>query len=139
MNTIKIVASLISEDINQISEFYAAVACVEHYGRWLLGLSKSDDDRKGHWCFPGGGIKGSETPHQGAVRECWEETGVKCKAFGGIMTLDSKPGVAFVYCKALGMPFIKHNHEFSDMRFLSLNEMSDLKLYPNVLKLIRMC
>lgn len=137
MNIVNAIAALINEDADHVGDFYAAVACVEYRGKWLLGLSTANDDRSRLWCFPGGGIKGAETPEQAAVRECREETGVACKSVGKAITYGKKPGVAFVYCKALGKPRIKHNKEFSAVGLFSQKEMKALKLYSNVKELIR--
>ncbi len=139
MDIVKAVASLISEDPQEVGEYFAAVACIEHQGKWLLGLSTSKDDRKGFWLFPGGGTEDGETPEQTAKREAHEETGVNVRPIGKAFERSDKPGVAFVYCKVLGTPHIKHNNEFSDMGFFSEHEMKSLKLYHNVKSLIQRC
>ena len=138
MDIIKAIAALINEDENSVGEFFAAVACVEgNKGQWLLGLSTASDDRKGTWCFVGGGIKSGETPEKAAVRECREESGVTCKSVGKAIKRQDKPGVAFVHCRTVGTPKVKPNHEFSAMGFFSVKEMKSLKLYPNVKDLIK--
>jgi len=125
----------ISEALDK--DLKAAVAVIQNGKRWLLGLSTSDDDRKGKWCMPGGGIKKGESPEEAAVREAWEETGVKCKAIGSHFVLATKRHVAFVHCKTTKKyPDFKNNHEFSGLGFFTTQEMRGLKLYHNVLKLI---
>lgn len=41
----------------------------------LLRRAKPWDD----WTFPKGGLQDDETPEQGALRECFEESGIRCK------------------------------------------------------------
>lgn len=140
-NIPSIVAKLITEDPYVVGEFFASVACTEcDGGRWLLGLAKTNDDRDGYWVFPGGGIDDGESPEQAAMRECWEETGVKVRSVGKAFRLNDKHGVAFVYCRSiLKNPVIKHNNEFTDMGLFSRKEMEHLKLYKNIRELISRC
>jgi len=118
-------------------DFFAAVAIVRYRQKWLLGLSTSSDDRKGKWCWPGGHIQRGEDPLKAAERECWEETGLRPKAKGSIMTLSSKPGVAFVPCRFTGSIRFKPNSEFSALGFFDTQEFKSLKLYKNTEELMR--
>lgn len=118
-------------------DFRAAVAVVRNGNRWLLGLSTSSDDRRKKWAWPGGGIKRNESPQKAAERECFEETGVRCKAVGPIMTLKSKPGVAFIPCKSTGSQTFKPNSEFSALGFFETSEFGSLELYKNTEELMR--
>ena len=118
-------------------DFFAAVAIVRYRQKWLLGLSTSNDDRKGCWAWPGGGIHRGEDPLRAAERECWEETGVRPKAVGSIMTLSSKPGVAFIPCRLTGSFRFKPNSEFSALGFFEPREFKSLKLYKNTEELMR--
>lgn len=133
------IADLITEDADTPAEYRSAVAVVSnHQGtscKWLLGLSNADDDRKGKWCFPGGGIKRNENPKDAAARECKEETGIRCHPVGSIVNYKPKPNVAFVRCKATNKDF-KPNKEFTAMGWFTRAEMRSLKLYGNVLRLI---
>jgi len=56
----------------------ARVLLVDPAGRTLL-LHGGDPARPGlrWWFTPGGGLSGGETPAEGAVRELWEETGLR--------------------------------------------------------------
>ena len=119
-------------------DFFAAVAIVKYRQRWLLGLSTSSDDRKRKWCWPGGGIKRGESPQDAAVRECYEETGIRCKAKGPIMTLRSKPGVAFVPCTMNNGSYrFNPNSEFSALGFFEASEFRALDLYKNTKELMQ--
>lgn len=119
-------------------EYKAAVAIVQNRDKWLLGIARNTDDRSGKWVHPGGGIKKGETPEKAAERECFEETGIRCKAVGKAFSIPSKPGVAFVHCRATsGKQKFKPNSEFSAVGFFTMSELRDLKpLYNNVKKLI---
>lgn len=140
MNITDIIAALISEDVDQVGEFFAAIACVQdNQGRWLLGRSTATDDRRGKWCFPGGGIDDGETPERAAVRECWEEAGIRCRPVGAAFTVKNKPGVAFVYCQTSREQAIDHNSEFDAMDFFTLGDLAKLELHTNVRELIRRC
>jgi len=133
-----IIAELITENADVLCEdkkYHAAVAIVKCNNKWLLGLSTSNDDRGSKWCFPGGSIKGSETPQEGAEREAREETNVRCDAISGILK-DSKAGVAFVVCKASNLRGLKPNSEFSNLGWFTEDEFKSLKLYNNVTRLI---
>jgi 8-oxo-dGTP pyrophosphatase MutT (NUDIX family) len=124
---------------NKDDVFFSAVACVRYKHRWLLGLSTSEDDRHGKWVFPGGHIKPGESPELAAVRECREETGIRCHAIKKAFKLKGKPGVAFVPCVADSTK-TKANHEFAQLGFFGLRHLILLPgLYHNVFKLIHVC
>lgn len=141
MDIVDIVASIITEDVNNFNDYFAAVAIPEHKrGRWLLGLSTADDGRRNRWCFPGGRLKPGETPEKAAVRECFEETGVKSQPIRKAFSRSDKKGVAFVYCHILGLhPQLKPNSEFTTLGLFTHKQMKSLKLYENVLELINRC
>lgn len=101
--------------------YQKAVALVLDGDKLLLGKAKNGDDRKGQWCFPGGGIKKGERPEKAAERECLEETGVECKASRSALPQREKPGVAFVVCQRSGGK-LKSNHEFSELDWFTREE-----------------
>lgn len=121
----------------QPKRYKAAVAIVQHKNKWLLGMSTAKDDRLGKWCFPGGGIKNGESPTKAAVRECFEETGIRCNAVGEAFTFGNKKDVAFVHCRITrsNQKFLQ-NEEFSGLGLFTRQQMRSLRLYHNVLKLI---
>lgn len=120
-------------------DFESAVAIVRQRDRWLLGLAKqTGDDRTGKWIHPGGGIKHRETPKKAAERECFEETGIRCRAISEPFRMPDRPSVAFVPCRVTSTnQKIDVNHEFSAAGFFTVAELRTLKpLYKNVRKLI---
>lgn len=138
MNIPDMVAALISEDADEVKRYFAAVAVVRWRDQWLLGLSKSKDDRYFKWCCPGGGIEPGESPEVAAVRECFEETNAKCKSIGKAFET-SRVGVAFVPCIITGsQPKLKSKaDEFVALGFFKEKELHNLRLYENVLELIK--
>lgn len=112
----------------------AAVAVIQSGRAWLLGLSTAEDDRQNRWCFPGGDIEPGETPEQAAVREAFEETGIKCKATNDYFYYD-KPDVVYVVCKALNTSTMPTD-ELAISSFFTRFQMRSLRLHPNVLDLL---
>jgi 8-oxo-dGTP pyrophosphatase MutT (NUDIX family) len=95
-------------------------------GQILMGRSTDADKRNGKWCFTGGGIKSKEcTIEQSAERECWEESGLRCRAQGIIQYGNGfavPPSVVFVLCITDAGGNIKHNNEFSEMKWVRPSE-----------------
>lgn len=140
MNIVETVAALITEDVNHINDYFAAVACPEDgKGRFLLGLSTASDDRKGTWCFPGGHIEDGESPRCAAIRECLEETGVTAEPIWDAFTVPDKCGVAFLHCHIPSNPILKPNGEFKELGLFSPAQMRNMNLYKNVMELVRRC
>ena len=59
-----------------------AIAVVEHEGRFLVGQRPAGVPLAGLWEFPGGKVEAGEFPAAAAVRECWEETGLRVEPTG---------------------------------------------------------
>ena len=124
---------------SQDDDYKAAVAVVKFRNKWLLGLAAEDyDDRTNKWCSPGGGIKSGETPMKAAVREAYEEMGIRVKAIKKLPDDKSKPHVAFILCHAKDADNtkLKPNHEFAAAGWFDRKSMKGLKLYKNVKDLI---
>ena len=56
------------------------LTCFISCGRKLLWIQRKLDPRAGFWAIPGGFMEGGETTAEGAVRELWEETGIRLRA-----------------------------------------------------------
>jgi 8-oxo-dGTP pyrophosphatase MutT (NUDIX family) len=61
-------------------------AVIDEQGRILL-MQRADDAT---WAMPGGALEVGETPAEGALREVWEETGVRCRALALAGVYDSR-------------------------------------------------
>jgi ADP-ribose pyrophosphatase YjhB (NUDIX family) len=64
----------------------ADAAVVDGHGRILL-IQRADNKM---WAMPGGALEVGETPAQGALREAFEETGVRCELTGMAGVWDSR-------------------------------------------------
>lgn len=60
--------------------YQVAIALVLRDGRWLVAERHADAHLGGLWEFPGGKFAPPETPEQAAVRELFEECGVRAEA-----------------------------------------------------------
>ncbi len=80
----------------------AAGVIVEREGNVLL-VRRRLDPRQGLWTFPGGFVDFGETPEEAAVRECWEETGLRVVITGLLAVVaghEHRAGadIVIVYC-----------------------------------------
>ncbi len=64
----------------------ADAAVINENGRILL-IKRADNSK---WAMPGGALEVGETPVQGALREAFEETGVRCELAGMAGVWDSR-------------------------------------------------
>lgn len=60
----------------------ASWAIIQKQNRILFIKRSETTSRPNQWCFPGGGIKGCETPEQACIREVKEETGLSVVVTG---------------------------------------------------------
>jgi 8-oxo-dGTP pyrophosphatase MutT (NUDIX family)/predicted kinase len=113
-------------------EYKSAVAIIlNEDGQVLVGRAKSEDDRNGKLCFPGGGIDPEDgaDPLAAAKREAFEETGLEVRPFS-IIDHPEKPGVAFVVCEYVsGQP--EPNQEFTSLQWIPL-DAAKYGEYPDV-------
>ena len=115
-----------------------------------LLLIKSPEFHKGEiiWVPPGGGVKGDESIFECARRETFEEAGILVE-FDRIVylrqfidqRLDTHQIEVFILCSSYSADLTTENNVGEpdgevvlEARFLSRREMSDLTVYPQVLK-----
>lgn len=83
----------------------AAVALVRDGEGRLLYTRRRYPPEPGGWCFPGGGVEAGESAEEAAVREVWEETGVRVRVERqiGVFSPPSRGSfIAFVVARPVG-------------------------------------
>jgi ADP-ribose pyrophosphatase YjhB (NUDIX family) len=73
--------------LSHITPFATGDAAVIDDAGQILLIRRADN---GLWAMPGGALEVGETPAEGVVRECFEETGVSCRAVALVGVFDSR-------------------------------------------------
>ncbi len=128
-------------------EFCASAFVINPVNKKILLVYHNDFDR---WVQPGGHIEKNETPEETALREVWEETGVKIKLIGerfpreqdfirplGIQrnrTLKGKIHIDIIYA---AVPINKIDHTDTDndvvkVGWFSRNDLERIKVFPDI-------
>ena len=137
---------------NGLEKHFTASALIIDNGKVLLLHHK----KLGVWLYPGGHIEKNETPDQTVIREVKEETGLDVEIIGekdnNLADIDTDVSVLFnpyvILCELVGSHYhndivylckiyggnreIKQNEgESKDIRFFSIDELNNIKLFPN--------
>ncbi|PKN92958.1 MAG: hypothetical protein CVU42_09090 [Chloroflexi bacterium HGW-Chloroflexi-4] len=104
---------------------------IEKDGRLLL-VKRGIDPWKGHWYMPAGFLEVDEDPEEAAVREAFEETGLKVKTLrlAGVYTYKDDPrgnGIVFLYDAEILGGTMQITNETEKIGFLSAEEVMQLK------------
>ena len=105
----------------------AVVAVVYHKGKVLF--LKRNKEPLG-WNPPSGSLHEGEDPVHGVVREAKEETGLGIEVLAPLVTWSGKLPMGFIVsisylCKLSRDQGVELNHEHSEYRWLSLDELTD--------------
>lgn len=80
-------AALLAPVMSHATPFCVGDAAVINDNGQMLLIQRADN---GLWAMPGGAFEVGETPAEGAVREAFEETGVRCKPVALVGVFDSR-------------------------------------------------
>ena len=118
----------------------ASVLCRNDRGEVLV----VHDTFKQYWTLPGGVVDADEDPRTGAVREAWEEAGVKVDAgpLLGLFTASWPDRIVLVY-GATPVPGAAgagpvHAHEIDAVAWLPVDEALQ-RLTPHIAEQVRHC
>lgn len=127
-------------------EFCASVFVVNPNNKKIL---LCHHQRFNRWVQPGGHIEDNELPEETALRETYEETGVRVKLLGerfpreddfirplGIQRNRGKDGTLHVDITYIGIPLSQDNviedDEIDRCAWFSLEELDDIELFPDI-------
>lgn len=98
--------------------------------------------RKG-WSLPGGGVKKNELLKDAAIREVYEEVGIKInnlKEHGSFILSDKGSGkIAVFSCTVKSTQFKIDGLEVEEAKWVNIGEVSRLHLLPVAAKCVEIC
>lgn len=130
-----------------MNHYCASAFVINPYDKKILLVKHADYDK---WLQPGGHIEPNETPEEAAVREVYEETGLKIKLLGerfpreddfirplGVQCNRKKDGNRFIdiiYSAVPNNPTeqLKINEESIEVGWFSRNELERMPVFTDV-------
>jgi len=130
-----------------MKHFCASAFIINPKDKKILLVKHSDYDK---WLQPGGHIEEDETPEEAAIREVYEETGIKIKLLGerfpreddlirplGVQCNRKKDGTRFIDIIYVGVPNsenqrIKINDESTEIGWFTRNELDRMPVFQDV-------
>lgn len=130
-----------------MKHFCASAFVINPKDKKILLVKHADYDK---WLQPGGHIEEDETPEEAAIREVYEETGIKITLLGehfpreddlirplGVQCNRKENGNRFIDIIYAGIPnnvevSLKKNDESIEIGWFSRNELDRLPIFPDV-------
>ena len=130
-----------------MNHYCASAFIINPYDKKILLVKHADYDK---WLQPGGHIEPNETPEDAAVREVYEETGIKIKLLGerfpreddfirplGVQCNRKKDGNRFIDIIYAAVPNnsnkeLKINEESIEAGWFSRNELERMPVFTDV-------
>ena len=110
----------LDDEAPAITRDFCVAVFVMHDGRILLHFHK----KLGRWLPPGGHIEPHELPDEAAIREVWEETGVRISLLGDPVIDVAGPNQPRQLCRPAGVQLatIRPGHEHIDFVYFASGE-----------------
>lgn len=132
--------------MNENRHFGASAYIIDPMTKKILLVEHKDFNR---WVQPGGHIEEYETPEEAAVREAYEETGIKVKLLGerfpreedfirplGIQKNRSKNGILYVDILYPAIPLhgteLIMNDESKNIAWFSREELEEINVFDDI-------
>ncbi len=130
-----------------MKHFCASAFIINPEDKKILLVKHSDYDK---WLQPGGHIENDETPEEAAIREVYEETGIKISLLGerfpreddlirplGVQCNRKQDGTRFIDIIYAGKPTtpdqeIKLNDESTEIGWFTRNELDRMPVFQDV-------
>lgn len=121
----------IEDDILKAERINGCGVLVVREGKVLTG-TRIDGKHKNQICGPGGHIESGEEPEEAAIREAYEEFGIKCKNLKPLELLDGGrnygKSAVFLCTEFDGEPHTDEE-EMTDCRWRTIEELGEERLY----------
>lgn len=92
------------------------------------------------WEIPGGRVDDGESPEQAAIRECIEETGVRCDAlaplvvyYPGLDNFDNRTSLFYSERTEVVAPFVPDDSEVVEIRWIPLEQCLEMVFRGEIL------
>lgn len=111
---------------------------VEHQGRYLL-CRRAIEPRRGYWTLPAGFMENGESAEQAALRETWEESGVRARILApySIFNAAAVNQVYLIFRAELIEIDAKAGVETLERRFFAPDELPWAELaYPSIQQIL---
>ncbi|MGV3603654.1 MAG: NUDIX hydrolase [Dyadobacter fermentans] len=132
------IMSLLPNDVGYITPKVDVRAVLFNAGQILMVQEKIDNDR---WTLPGGWADVGYTPFEVAVKEAFEETGLRTEAVRLLAVFDKsrhdhpeEPWYVykfFILCEVTGGEILRQTTETSDVAWVKFEEVAGLDLSEN--------
>lgn len=123
-----------------MKEYVALMVRARNGGSYLV----AHHSQQNYWCFPGGKPEPGETWSQALVREIQEELGITPTAFQYLGTFSNEHGGEIWTGRFFvlltwegGAPRIMEPHKFSELRYMTIDELSSNEVLPEALAAAR--
>lgn len=110
-------------------------ALVRKDGKYLLLKRARDDflsENVGKWECPGGKLEEGERPGEQILRECEEETGMKCKMIRELPFMSMKTSEVdsncFIFLLEAPSEKVKLSDEHSEFKWVKASEVKEMKM-----------